>query len=163
MSKKIDVKTGDRYGRLTIVRELPSRNGYRYVECLCDCGNYANTKLTFLRIGQSKSCGCLRKENVGVTSHNDSHNKLYKVWTSMKQRCLNSKNQAYTYYGGRGITICSEWLNYTAFKNWAYDKGYADNLTIDRIDNNGNYTPGNCRWVTMAVQCTNKRQRQGKK
>jgi len=84
-------------------------------------------------------------------------NRLRSIWSLMKQRCLNQNCPAYNDYGGRGITICQEWINsYKKFENWSYNNGYENDLTIDRIDNDGNYEPSNCRWVTMAEQSINK-------
>jgi hypothetical protein len=158
--KRIEVNKGDKFGRLTVVRELPSRKGYRYIDCICNCGKGIQTKLTLLTTKQAKSCGCLRSENINTTSHNKSRTKLYKVWTSIKQRCVNEKTMAYEYYGGRGITICEDWKNdFNTFYDWAINNGYKIGLTIDRINNNGNYQPNNCRWVTMEVQNSNKRRK----
>ena len=159
--KKIIVQDGERFECCTIIREIASRNGYRYFKCLCDCGNVFETKLTLLRTGQTKSCGC-HKNNMLIernTKHKLSRTALYKVHTSMMQRCFNSKCAQYKYYGGRGIVICDDWLNFEVFHNWAIENGYDKGLTIDRINNDGNYTSDNCRWVTMKVQSTNKRKR----
>lgn len=90
--------------------------------------------------------------------HGDCFTRLYSIWQNMKLRCLNGKDKLYKHYGGRGIKICQEWLvSYTNFRCWAMENGYQDDLTIDRIDVNGNYEPDNCRWVTQQVQCANRR------
>lgn len=89
--------------------------------------------------------------------HGSSATRLYKIWSNMKSRCNNSSIYDYKYYGGRGIKICKEWVDFTSFKDWAVQNGYAKNLTLDRIDVNGNYCPSNCRWVTRKVQSNNKR------
>ena len=91
------------------------------------------------------------------TSHCESNTRLYRIWSSMKHRCRGKNHEAYHNYGGRGIKVCDEWNKYKAFRKWALENGYSDELTLDRIDNNGNYEPSNCRWATMKQQCANKR------
>lgn len=98
------------------------------------------------------------RKNYWAIKHDKSHSRLYRCWIDMKGRCLNENYVNYKYYGGRGIIVCDEWLDdFIAFYNWAISNGYSDNLTIDRIDNNGNYEPGNCRWATKSVQNMSKR------
>jgi len=102
---------------------------------------------------RKKSCGCRRKKG-------DSYTRLYKIWTGVKNRCFNSNNQAYSNYGGRGITVCPEWTDkengYISFRDWSLNNGYQENLVIDRINNNGNYEPSNCRWLTVLESLRNK-------
>lgn len=125
-------------------------------QCRCDCGNIVTVSGESLKYGNTKSCGCKRRNN--FRTHGKSDTRLYEIWTDMKQRCLNPNQKNYKYYGGRGITICKEWLDdFINFYDWAMENGYQDKLTIDRIDVNGKYEPNNCRWVTMETQLRNTR------
>jgi hypothetical protein len=163
--RKADINHGDRYGRLVIIQEAPKRGNFRYFECKCDCGNMKVVAMGALRKGVTKSCGCLmseakRMEKPCKWTENHEHvgTRLYRIWTDIKKRCLNSKSNAYKWYGGRGITICNDWSNrFLAFREWALQNGYSDNLTIDRVDVNGNYEPANCRWITIQEQQKNRR------
>lgn len=163
-------RTGERYGRLTVVSradDYVSDSGAHHVmwNCLCDCGKMTVVDVCQLVGNHTKSCGCLHAERLreGNVKHGGYYDRLYKVYANMKSRCLNENSDDYKYYGGRGITICDEWLNdYLAFKKWAYINGYDENAakgkcTIDRIDVNKGYSPDNCRWVDMAVQSKNRR------
>lgn len=127
--------------------------------CECECGNTTVVRSDCLTSGNTKSCGCL---NSTGREKPDSikHHKLYRVYWGMRQRCYNPNQKHYNRYGGRGITVCDEWLNsYESFYKWAIDNGYSEGLTIDRINNDGNYEPGNCRWTTQKIQNQNKTQR----
>jgi hypothetical protein len=160
--KKIEIN--ERFGRLTVLEEVPresrpSPTG-RYYLCQCDCGNQKIVRAYNLTSGNSSSCGCLQKEIVAniQKKHGLKNSRLYVVWQHMRGRCERKTDKAYKWYGGRGITICEEWRNdFQAFYDWAMANGYADNLTIDRIDVNGNYEPNNCRWISNAEQQRNKR------
>ena len=158
MGRVID-ETGNVYGRWT-VKSLIKKDGRRYWLCECDCGVEKVVDGRSLRKGQSKSCGCLKAKDVGdrFRTHGLTGTALFRVWINMKQRCYDSHHRAFHNYGGRGITVCDEWLDDPiAFVRWAENNGWSDGLTIDRIDNDGSYSPDNCRFVTYTVQARNKR------
>ena len=152
---------GQRFGRLTAIEEAgKDKHGSILWRCKCDCGNECVVVGYSLRRGDSKSCGCLQRELARQRheTHGDAKTRLYKAYDGIKYRCLNKNAKAYPRYGGRGITMCDEWLeSFEAFRDWAVSNGYRDDLTIDRIDVNGNYEPNNCRWVSMKVQQRNRR------
>lgn len=156
--KALIIKIGQQFNMLTVLKEVEKKGAYRQFLCGCNCGKIGTYKLIQLTTGQTKSCGCLRKKTFVErnTFHNKSRTKLYKVWTSIKQRCDNEKCNVYYRYGGRGIKISKEWYDFNNFNKWAFENGYIEGLTIDRINNNGNYEPSNCRLVKMKIQCRNK-------
>ena len=166
MSAKKDL-TGQRFGRLTVLSDTGKRKRSSVVWlCQCDCGNTTEVITYSLTCGNTKSCGCLHieaaKENIkGVKMqpvHGLSHHRLFGIWNGMKTRCYNENNKDYKDYGGRGIRICDEWLSdFLSFYNWAMENGYQDDLTIDRVEVNGNYEPSNCKWSTRAEQSRNQR------
>lgn len=154
---------GKKFGKLTVL-ELSDYRGVnnrdKYYICQCDCGEVVQLMGTSLRRKgrptlNCKQCGNKKKEKHGMVG-----SRLYKIWDGMKQRCLNENDVNYHYYGGRGIKICNEWLDKEVgmlnFKEWSLTNGYNESLTIDRINNNGDYEPSNCRWVDMKVQANNK-------
>lgn len=157
--KLIDL-TGKRYGKLTVIRRYPEDcNGHPAWECICDCGNRKIVEGALLRYGVVKSCGCLRAEQNRntKTTHGMAKSKLYAVWNNMKRRCYKEKTESYKRYGARGIIVCDEWRNsFESFKKWADESGYQDGLSIDRIDNDGNYCPENCKWSTVKEQNNNR-------
>ena len=160
--KRVEVKEGERYGRLTIIREVePAGSIHKRVRrflCRCDCGNEIICRLPNLKSGTTKSCGCYRKfvSSNRRDCHHLQNTRIYRIWCGMKRRCYNKHNEHFDRYGGRGIIVCDEWkTDFMNFYDWAMSNGYDDKLSIDRINNEGNYEPSNCRWANQKQQIVN--------
>ena len=155
---KLKDLSGKRFGRLTVLCQDHTDN-YRkiYWKCLCDCGNISIVRGNALTTGNTQSCGCRVYESKN-TKHGLKHTRLYRIWSGIKHRCYCKTSPYFYRYGGRGIVMCDEWrTDFMSFYNWALSNGYSEDLSIDRIDVNGNYCPDNCRWATAKEQSDNKR------
>jgi hypothetical protein len=151
---------GHKYNRLFVSKIVLGRGKDTRLECLCECGKVVTPKAINVKSGISSSCGCLPREKRRESINNSGvyKTRVTRIWMGMMARCNNKKSPYYKYYGGRGISVCKEWAeDYHQFKAWAEMNGYSDNLEIDRIDNDKDYSPQNCKWATRQQQLENRR------
>ena len=162
------IEIGDKFGKLTVIDKAndyisPKGKHQKRWICHCDCGKDTISHDQSLKNGTSISCGCIRNEciKINMTKHGLSQSRIYAEYRAMIDRCYNKNIKCYSDYGARHIIVCDNWLNkengFINFYNWSIANGYNDNLTIDRINNNGNYEPSNCRWIPKEHQGANKR------
>ena len=158
MPRLIDL-SGETFGKWRVLKRDGSLNGKPSWLCQCECGTIRTVSGSNLRMGLSCNCGCVRSEKIEErnTTHGKSGTRLYRIWCGLKERTANDKNPAYKWYGARGISLCDEWQDFETFQKWAVFSGYEPHLSLDRVNNNGNYEPGNCRWVTPKQQSNNTR------
>lgn len=148
--------TGQRFGKLVVIEFGEMRKCHSYWLCKCDCGNSFVTQGTSLKTGNTKSCGCIKKERIIAisTSHGKRNTDTYKTWAEMLQRCNNIKNKHYKDYGKRGISVCDEWRTFEGFYKDMGDR--PEGLTLDRKDNDSSYCKDNCQWSTQTEQANNR-------
>ena len=161
--KDTELKEGMKFNYLTAITDSYIKNKRRYAIFKCDCGKEKEIRVSnVIDPHGTKSCGCMQRVLSAQSKHNYKHglcySRIYAIWRKMRQRCNNPNYSESKYYGGRGIKVCEEWdKSFDAFYDWALKNGYQDDLSIDRIDTNGNYEPSNCKWSTNIEQGNNKR------
>lgn len=159
----MDVQTGQRFGRFVVLADAPRRSGARAYCCVCDCGENRTVDGPALTRGLSQSCGCLKRERTGDArrSHGRSGDAIYRIWCGIKTRCSNPGRREFSYYGGRGISVCERWRDgdgsRSGFECFVADMGErpSPDHSVERIDNDGNYDPNNCVWATTLEQRRN--------
>ena len=158
-TKQYEDISGNRYGILTVLSYSKTIKNKAFFKVQCDCGIIKDVSSPDLKAGKILSCGCLGKihRKIGTTKHGGCYTRLYKIWSNMKARCFIKSSIDWKWSCARGITICDDWLDFDCFRKWAYNNGYADNLTIERKDFNGNYEPNNCTWIPLERQNCNTR------
>lgn len=162
--KNADI-TGQRFGRLVVLGQAPAGpNGRTRWRCSCDCGAEVVVGSAYhLKSGNTRSCGCLHKDSARERHllHGGKGTRLYNIWKNARQRCRNPKSPDFYLYGARGVRFSTEWDDFSAFRDWALSHGYTDELTLDRIDPDSDYSPENCRWATWLEQRHNQRRSKG--
>ena len=155
MRGRFESLVGRQFGKLTVLERVENnKHGHVQYDCLCFCGGRSVVPAMSLRTGRTKSCGCVM--HVQPTRHGMCKTRIHRIWVAMRFRCNNENGNAYSHYGEKGVSVCPDWQSsFESFYEWSLSNGYAEHLTIDRIDNNGNYEPSNCRWVTQSVQVRN--------
>lgn len=156
---KVNISIGDQFERLTVISEQGKDSiGNRLFLCRCSCGKEIVATGSSLKLGRVKSCGCLKSELAKHQKgfHGLQNESVYNSWSSMIQRCTNPKHPQYQQYGGRGITVCDEWLDFKTFYDWAKSSNYKNGLTIERKNVNKGYCPENCTFIPKEDQCMNK-------
>ena len=164
MSKILDINIGDRFGNLVVIGTSAPKHKERTYVCRCDCGKEKIAKSSGLFYGETTSCGCMKGQHVKEAMLKANGNKpfqnkaIVRLRQNMITRCYRKYSKSYKDYGGRGITICNDWLNsYESFEKWCMENGWKEGLEIDRVNNNGNYSPDNCRFITRMENCNNRR------
>lgn len=150
---KHNIQAGQKFSHWTVIRQEGNYRGNARYLCRCDCGNISYVLGGYLVHGRSRSCvSCSKKKDAPY-----ARTKLYGVWSAMRNRCNRRTDKNYRNYGGRGIKVCAEWNDFLTFQKWSIENGYREGVTIDRINNDGDYAPSNCRWVTQKIQANNTR------